>query len=202
MKKYTLIVGHGFSISNDTDWDSQSDYHPGIWGIKTQKMALKYAKEIVERGDELTVDDYNEPRHHALANKFIKELGIKQELFVEPAPVEQGAVTNGRPATLGALKKHLVPGMKVRIKNFNGAGEEIGSRETFVKRVQETSMVLDKNTMDSWLEFGKAGDWAFDNKGASRYGIDRDGKRNILVRIEYIVDWGQETADAINRSLK
>lgn len=47
MKNFTLIVGHSFSLSNETNADVMTDYFPGIWGIKTQKSAMKYAKECL-----------------------------------------------------------------------------------------------------------------------------------------------------------
>ena len=81
-KHYFLIVGHLFSLSNDTDADIMTDYSPGIWAIKTQKAILRFAKDILARGDTITVTDYDNPKYHRLANKFIKELGLVQPLFI------------------------------------------------------------------------------------------------------------------------
>jgi hypothetical protein len=83
MKHFTLIVGHGYSLSNDTDSDSMTDYFPGIWGIPTQKRALEYAKKTLEEGHSITVTDYNNKNYHKVANKFIKALGLSQPLFDE-----------------------------------------------------------------------------------------------------------------------
>lgn len=187
MKQYKLIVSaNNFSLICPAEQDSMTDYFPGIWAIKTQKSALYFAKDELTKGNDVIVDCYNEPRNFPLANKMIKALGLKQPLFAEVAPVVSSVVTNGKPSTLGALKKYLQVGVKVRIKNYDsGTGAMRGERDTFVKKLQTTSVVFDKNGGNSWLEFGKAGDWSFDNDGANSYWIDRDGKRILMTRIEY-----------------
>jgi hypothetical protein len=63
-KHYSLIVGHDFSLSNDTDSDAQSDYSPGIWAISSQKATLRFAKEILAEGDTIMVTDYDNPNYH------------------------------------------------------------------------------------------------------------------------------------------
>ena len=186
MTKYTLIVGHDFCLSNETDADVQSDYFPGIWAIKTQKSALKFARQILEEGNEIRVSDYDNPKYHALANQFIKELGLKQYLFKEVEALKQEQVTNGKPSTLGALKKYLVTGTKVKIQWFDNEGKITNERETFVKRTQTNAWVFDKNGSDSWLEHGKASEWVFSNDGATLHYIDRDGTTKPSVKLIYI----------------
>lgn len=112
-KQYTLTVGHSFSLANETDSNPQSDYSPGIWGLKTQKSAMKYAKQILEEGNQIRVTDYDNAKYHSLANMFIKELGLNQPLFVEPKALESEIVTNGKPSNLSQLKKYLKEGTKV-----------------------------------------------------------------------------------------
>lgn len=188
-KQYTLIVGHNFSLSNETDADIMSDYNPGIWAIKTQKMALKYAHKLLEDGDTIKVTDYNNPAYHALANKFIKELGIDQPLFDEPSTLRPilSVPTNGKPATLGALKKYLAPGLKIHLKNYQEDGTIRNERDTEIKRVQTNAIVVMKEggTADSFLEFGNAKDWTFDNEGANKNFISHEGKYVLSIRIEY-----------------
>ena len=186
MKKYTLIVGHDFSLSNETDSDPMTDYSPGIWGIKTQKSALRFAKEILSEGNEIRVTDYDQPQYHSLANWFIQELGLKQDLFKEPETIKQELVTNGKPSTLGSLKKFLVPETKLKIVWFDSEGNPKSERETFVKRTQTNAWVFDKNGGDSWLEHGKASEWSFSNDGATLYYIDREGKNIPTVKIIYL----------------
>lgn len=170
MKQYTLIVGHDFSLSNETDCDVQSDYMPGIWGIKTQKRAMEYSKKILTEGNEITrVTNYNNPKYNELANKFIKELGVKQPLFQEIGSVPASEPTEGKPSNLAQLKKYLSPEKKIRIINY---GSSINTRETFVKKSQTQSIVLDKEGRNSWLDLGKATDWSFDKKGATQYFIN------------------------------
>lgn len=189
-KHYKLIVGHDFSISNETDSDPQSDYSPGIWAISSQKNAIKYAKEYLDKGAIVTVTDYNEPRYHALANKMIKELGLKQPLFQEPEAIPASTPTNGNPSTLSALKKHLQQNTRIVITNFHGNGQAPESRETFVRSLvcsaNSSNVILDKNGGRSWLEFGKASEWSFDDKGATRYDITREGTVEKSTRIEYV----------------
>ena len=186
-KHYSLIVGHSFSLCNETDADPQSDYSPGIWAIKTQKRAMKYAKELLEAGNTITVTDYKNPSYHALANKFIKELGLDQPLFDLPEMIKQTSVSNGNPANLSQLKKYLSVGTKLNIRSFKSDGVTIhGERDTFVKRVQTNSVVLDKNGGDSWLEFGKADSWNFTDTGATKHYSDREGKMIPSTEIIYL----------------
>lgn len=172
MKKYTLIVGHHFSLSNETDADIQSDYFPGIWAIKTQKSALRFAKDIIAEGNEVRVTDYDNPNYHALANWFIKELGLDQPLFTEPAPIVQRPVTNGKPQNLNQLKKYLTVGKKIHVINYDGTGQNIrNERDTSVLASQTTSIILEKSLGSgilSWLDLGKATEWSFDNQGATK----------------------------------
>lgn len=182
MKNYTLIVGHGFSISNETDYDVQSDYFPGIWGIKTQKKTLEYAKRLISEGNVIRVTDYDNPAYHSLANWFIKSLGLDQTLFTEPEAITQARITNGSPSSLSELKRYLSPGKKIRISNYTAKNE----RETFVKRCQTSSVVVDKLGSDSWLELGKASEWQFTNEAATHFFIDREGKQSPATTITYI----------------
>lgn len=182
-KEYTLIVGNTFSISNDTDSHIQSDYFPGIWAIKTAKAALQYAKEIIQRGDILKVTDYDNPQYHALANKFIKELKLKQPLFKEPNKLQPSRVTNGKPSNLAMLKKYLTVGKRIKVENVEFPDR---SRETFVKKIQSNSVVLDKNGGNSWLAFNKSTDWLFTNDYALVHFIDREGNVKPSIKLIYL----------------
>ena len=184
MKNYTLIIGHDFSISNDTDSDPNTDYRPGIWAIGSQKSALHYAREILAKGDRITVSDYDRPQYHVLANKFIKALGLKQKLFPEPKALEQKAVTNGKPSNLSELKRYLGIGRKVKITNYDTGGAVREARDTSVIGTQTNAVIFDRNGKKSWLEFGKAGEWTFDNDGAIKF-IHRDDGLTPSSRIEY-----------------
>lgn len=188
MTHYKLIVGHDFSLADETNCDSMTDYFPGIWAIGSQKAALRYSKEILARGDTISVTDYDNPRYHALANSFIKELGLSQPLFEEPAPLTPSVVTkSGVPTNLSQLKKFLTVGKKIHMKNY--FGEEIRERDTSVLEVKTASLVVEKTLgtgTRSWMDFGKASEWIFDNDGATHYYLDRDGKNLPQTRIEYI----------------
>lgn len=186
-KEYTLIVQDRCSLSNETDAHPQSDYSPGIWSIKTQKSTLKFARQILGYGDKITrVTIYENPNYAAKANYLITELGLDFPLFQEPEVIKQEAVTNGKPSTLGALKRYLAEGTKIKICNFDSEGTVRNERETFVKKVQSNNIVLDKNGGNSWLEFGKASEWNFTNETANHYWIGSDGKRTLSTRITYI----------------
>ncbi len=192
-KDYRLIVdGSYFSLSNDTDSDIMSDYSPGIWAIKTQKRALKYAQELLAGGDTVTVETYKNPKNAPLANKFIKELGLKQPLFAEVAPIPKTVnYDNLKIKTLADLKRYLQVGVKVKITNTGYQGV-VSTRETEVMKVQSNAITLAKDAslpkdrwQNSWLEFGKASDWGFTMTGATKYYIDREG-RVPSTTIEYI----------------
>ncbi len=177
-KHYSLIVQDRFSLANETDSDIQSDYSPGIWAIKTQKSALRFSKEILSEGGTITVTDYNNPNYHALANWFIKELGLDQPLFIEPVALVQKPVTNGKPQNLSQLKKYLTVGKVIGVVNFDSIGEMRNNRDTSVLAVQTNSAILEKTLgsgIKSWLDLGKASDWSFDNDGATKNYLDRDG---------------------------
>lgn len=185
--------GSHFSLSNDTDSDPQSDYNPGIWAIKTQKRALKYSQDILNDGDEITVETYKNPRNYPLANKFIKALGLKQPLFEELStlrPIES-VPTGDKPQNLSQLKKYLSVGRKIHIKNMRN-GEWVG-RDTVVLRTTTKDVVLEKYDLriaektgtPSWLYMGNASDWSFDNEGATKWFLDREGWAKSS-RIEYI----------------
>lgn len=185
-KKYSLIISgnNSFSLSNDTDSDAVTDYFPGIWALKTQKSALRFAKQILAEGNEIRVTNYDNPKYHPLANKFIKELGLSQVLFTEPKAVKQGVVTNGMPSTLGALKKFLTVGSKIRFVNFKNPDR---SRETEVVEIHNNNFVTRKGEAGkSWMEFGKASDWSFDNLGATTHFINCEGQVVPSIRIEYM----------------
>lgn len=184
MKNHTLIVGHDFSIANETDRDVYTDYFPGIWAISSQKQALNFARKILAEGDEITVTDYDQPKYHTLANKFIKALGLKQALYPEPKSPEQKPVTNGKPANLAELKRYLVTGRKVKIINYGDTGKAIGERDTSVIGTQTNAVIFDKNGGKSWLEYGKAESWTFDEQGATNYAISA-GEYRPLLRIAY-----------------
>ena len=187
-KQYHLIVnGHGFSLSNETDHDVQSDYFPGIWGIKTYKQAIKYARQELDRGNHVKVTVYT-AREHELANKAIRELGLNQELFIIPAALPESKVTNGKPTNLAQLKKFLTVGYKFTVKGKYSIEEKkfLNVRETFVRETHADSVVTDLNGKKCWLYFGKASEWKFDNDGATMFWMDRDGKFEPCVRIEYL----------------
>ena len=184
-KHYNLIVGHDFSISNETDADIQSDYSPGIWAIKSQKSAMKYCREYIAEGHRVSVSVHN-PKHHALANMFIKELGIKQELFKEPEALKQEAVSNGKPSNLAQLKKYLAVGTQVHVKNHYGA--EVKEKDTSVLKVQTNQIVFEKTLgsgIASWFDLGKASEWIFTNEAAKKYDIDREGAQRLSYEIIY-----------------
>lgn len=184
MKKvYKLIISgeKSFSLSNETDCDSQSDYFPGIWSINTQKSALYFAKKYIDEGDEVYVTDYDNAKHHALANKFIKELGIKQPLFPEPDMTIKSSVTNGKPSTLGALRKYLSVGTKVRIESSQFPDR---NRDTEIVLNNTTSCATKKGDGKSWIYWNKATDWGFDNEGATSYYF-QDGKMSPSFKIIY-----------------
>ncbi len=186
MTQYTLIVGDHFALSNETNSDIQTDYFPGIWGIKTKKSAINFSKQILDEGNQIQITDYDNPKYHSLANELIKELGLKQDLFKEPETLKQNPITNGKPSTLAALKKFLAIGTKLRIQQLDYQGEIKNDRETFVKRTKTNAWVFDKFGGDSWLEHGKASEWLFSNKEATLYSIDRDGTNKPLIKIIYI----------------
>lgn len=170
MKKYSLIVQHNYCLSNDTDSDIQSDYFPGIWGIKTKKSALNFARNILAEGDEITVTCYNNPEYYSVANEFIKELGLKQELFKEVAKPVQGTVTNGMPSNLAQLKKYMTVGKVVHTKNYYRT--EPLEKDTTILGVQTNSFIFEKelgNGIKSWFEIGKASDWVFTDVSAQKY---------------------------------
>lgn len=189
-KKYQLVIQgeNSFSLSNETDSDIYTDYFPGIWGIKTQKNALKYSKQELAEGNEVTVNCYNNAKHFKLANEFIKELGLKQELFKEVADLEKGVVTNGKPSTLGALKSYLKVGTKVHIKNYNSEGQVIKERDTEVTSSNTTSITTYKIGEEgkSWIYWDKANTWSFTNEGATHNYQNSDGKWEKSFTIEYL----------------
>jgi len=187
-KQYTLIVQDRISLSNETDAHPQSDYSPGIWSIKTQKSAMKWAKQLLAEGDKITrVTTYDNPNYAALANSFIKELGLDHPLFQEPVALKQELVTNGKPATLGALKKFLQPNLKLYITNYDSDGVTIkAERETFIRKVQSNSFTVDRQGKDSWFYFDKAINWKFSNTGATHYWIGSDGKFTPSSKLTYI----------------
>ncbi len=182
MKKYKVIVGHGFSISNETDSDIQSDYSPGIWGISSQKKTLQYAREYLNGGNEVTVTCYDNPNYFELANKFITELGLKQPLFKVIEKPTGGVVTNGKPSTLGALKRYLTVGTKVKITSVENPQN---NRETEVVETKTESVVTRKGNGKSHIYYGKATDWTFDNTGAT-YNTLREGVYVPCFKIEYL----------------
>jgi hypothetical protein len=173
-RHWSLIVhGNNYSLSNNTDSDPMTDYSPGMWGIKTQKQALKWAREILADGDSITVTDYDNPRYHAVANKFIKELGLNQPLFTELAtPKQDGVVTNGKPDSLNSLKKYLTVGRKVHVVNYDSDGNQRNERDSEVLKNQTNSVVFSKfigTTTPSWLDYGKPTDWTFSDSSALQW---------------------------------
>jgi hypothetical protein len=185
MKKHTLIVGNDFSIANETDRDVYVDYFPGIWAIPTQKETLRFAREILARGDSITVSDYNNPQYHRVANKFIKALGLKQKLFPESAALERKTVTSGKPTNLSELKRYLVVGQKVKIIFYRSDGSEISRNEATTLRTQGDLMVVDSYGTNTWWEYRSTDRWTFDNIGTTQYIVDNDGKYIPISRIEY-----------------
>ena len=193
-RKYSLIVQSTFSLSNETDADIMTDYFPGIWGIKTQKKALEYAKELIANGDTITrVTCYENPAYYPLANKFIKELGLDLPLFEEIAPLKKEVVTKpGIPQNLSQLKKFLTPGKKIFIKSYFGEAEPRLQRITSVIQVFSNNMTVEKTLgsgTKSWLDFGKASDWAFTNTSATLYNVYREGRAKA---VEIIYELPQE----------
>jgi len=65
---YTFVVSSHLALVDETHADPQTDYSPGYWGLKTEKEALKIARELMARGDKIVVSDYNRPRYHAKSN--------------------------------------------------------------------------------------------------------------------------------------
>jgi len=184
-KHYKLIVGHDFSLSNETDCDIQSDYFPGMWGLKTQKSALKYAKQEIAEGNTISVTDYDNPNYHALANWFIKELGLSQELFKEPEAIIS-KVTGTAPRKLSDLKRYLEVGKKIKIANYRN-GERV-ERDSVVLSMQSNAFTVQKGgTQDvkSWVEYGKASEWGFTDTEATKYYINREGKNEATTTIIY-----------------
>ncbi len=169
MKHYKLIVQDRYSLSNETDSDIMSDYSPGIWAIKTQKSALKFAKEILAEGNTIEVTDYDNPRYHSLANWFIKELGLSQPLFNElVSPMSD--VTNDKPRNLSAFKKYLTVGMKLRIINHRTEGDTERMAEVLSVGVSNFTLTKSETSrLPSWSQFDKASDWSFHNDCAIRY---------------------------------
>lgn len=186
-KKYSLIVSgdSSFSLICDADQDAMTDYFPGLWGIKTQKSAIKFAKEELAEGNEVLVRNYNNANYYALSNKLIKALGTNQPLFKEPEALVSSVPTNGKPATLSELKRYLTVGKKIKINNYTVKNE----RETIVLATQTSSVILEKiagTGIKSWLELGKASEWVFTNESASKYYTDRDGKKVVSSTITYL----------------
>jgi len=184
MKKHKLIVGHDFSISNVTDKDSQTDYFPGIWAISSQKEALRFARKILAEGDHITVTDYDDPKYHRVANKFIRALGLKQELFPEAKQSEQTCVTNGKPSNLAQFKKYLTTGRNVKILYYDSMGVLHKTFDASVIRTQNKHVIVESKGHEWWMECEKASEWAFDDNGANQF-INRNGEYKLSTRIEY-----------------
>lgn len=185
MTKYSLIVQNDYCLSNETDSNIQSDYFPGIWGIKTQKQALEHAKKILDEGDEITVTCYDNPKYYAIANEFIKELGLNQKLFPEVIRPVQGAVTNGMPSNLSQLKKWLTIGKVIHTRNYYG--QEVKEKDTTVLGIQTNSFIFEKTLgsgIRSWLDTGKASDWIFTNESAQKYEFI-NGELKLVYEIIY-----------------
>lgn len=185
MKTYSLIVQNDYCLSNETDSNIQTDYFPGIWGIKTQKSALKFAKEILAEGDIIKVSCYDNPKYYAIANEFIKALGLNQKLFPEVARPVQGTVTNGKPSNLAQLKKYLTVGKVIHTKNYYG--QEVKEKDTTVLGVQTNSFIFEKTLgsgIKSWFEIGKANDWIFTNESAQKYEFV-NGSLRLVYEIKY-----------------
>lgn len=185
MKKYSLIVQNDYSLSNDTDSNIQTDYFPGIWAIKTQKQALYFAKQILDEGDTIQVTCYDNPKYYAIANEFIKELGLDQKLFPEVAKPIQGTVTNGKPSNLSQLKKYMTVGKVIHTKNYYGS--EVKEKDTAILGVQTNSFIFEKELgkgQKSWFEIGKASDWIFANESAQKYEFI-NGQLKLVYEIIY-----------------
>lgn len=182
MTQYKLIVGDCYSLSDETNSDSMTDYFPGIWAVKSQKSILDFAKRYLAKGYSISVTCYNNPNYMGVANKMIKELGLKQELFPEPK-AEPVVDCGSSPSNLNQLKKFLVVGKKIKIVRYRDGGNE--SRETFIKKTQSNSVVVDADGRNSWIEFNKSINWSFDKDGATYSWLDSKGKRPLF-RIEYI----------------
>jgi hypothetical protein len=189
-KVHKLIIGHGYSLSNETDSDIMTDYFPGIWGISSFKNAINYAAKYILEGDTVHVTTYNNPKYAKKGNEAIKILGLKQELFPEPEALTASVVTNDKPANLAQLKKFLKPDMKIKVINYRSEGT--AERIATVLKVLSNNMTLTKAEekgfwQPSWLEFNKASDWTFDNEGATVHYMDsQTGEYTPSTRLEYI----------------
>lgn len=184
IKKYSLIVNGDFNASLicDAEQDGMTDYFPGIWSIRSQKSAIYFAKQELDRGNEVEVRNYNEPRYYAVSNKLIKALGTNQPLFKEPDLTVPNTVTNGKPNSLASLKKYLKVGTKIRIASIELPDR---SRDTEVTSVQTNAITTKKGDGKSWMYFEKAINWGFDNEGATYYYL-RDGIMTPSFRVEYL----------------
>jgi hypothetical protein len=189
-KEYTLIVSgdKSFSLICEAEQDGMTDYFPGIWSIETQKSALMFARKELARGNGVHIKNYDNPKHYALSNKFIKELGIDQKLFPEPAPLPKTINSdNLKVANLSQLKKYLTPGMHINITNYR-QGEPV-TRETSVLSNKGDNLVVEITLgtgTKSWFYFGKASEWSFDRTGATKHSMDHEGNFKPIIRIEYI----------------
>ena len=191
-KKFTLIIsGPGsFSLSNDTDSDPMTDYSPGIWGIKSQKRAVEYALRYKNEGHDITVTCYDNPEHFALGNKLIHSIGLSQPLFkVVPPPPATVNAGNLKVGNLSALKRHLVPGMKVMVTRYLDHSRS-ETRETSVISCKGDNLILEKTLgsgIKSYVYFGKATDWTFDRTGATHHYLGRGTEGYIpTMRIDYL----------------
>jgi hypothetical protein len=99
--------------------------------------------------------------------------------------LKQKTVANGRPSNLAQLKRHLAVGREITVVMFDSNGAEIKRRDTAVKSQQANSVIVDRDGGNSWLEFGKADGWTYDDNGATRHFIGRDGNYYPSIRVEY-----------------
>jgi hypothetical protein len=64
----------------------------------------------------IRVTNYNNPKYHELANKFIKELGIKQPLFQEIGSVPALAVCASAPRPAARQRLRVVSGLVLSVQ--------------------------------------------------------------------------------------
>lgn len=191
IKDYKLIINKNtYSISNETDSDPYTDYSPGIWAIKSFSRAIKYAREYLEAGHNLTVTIYNNAKYAKKGNEAIKLLGLSQTPFIEPLELPQSNVTNDKPQNLNQFKQYLKVGMRLKIIHYPHPRltEAPKERITEVLTVGSTNFTCAKESggiVKSWSYFGKSDEWVFDNTGATHYYTSPKGERIKTTRYEY-----------------
>ena len=183
MKNYSLCIfgPSRFALSNDTDSDPYTDYNPGIWGITSQKSVLKMAAELIAEGNNVRVMTLSSDHMNNLANDFIKKLGINQPLLEVLPSIPANSVSKvGVPNSLASLRRAMIIGRVIRVINYDNDGAVIGARNTSVAGGNTSGMTVLKGDRNSWIYWGRASDWSFDDNGATLY-----YRSKKTMRIEY-----------------